>query len=213
MAKWILPLLILVSQWSFAEEVELVNEVPTKTVVAAPAPTVPAADAVTTEPLPKATIALKETEIPVRLENEKKSAATDSPWMRMLMGLAVVGILACGSWVFVKRAKSADRRSSLAPEIKVLAQHHLGPKRTLAIIRVAGESILLGVTDSNINLIKSLSLLDEEIPETVPQNFDAVFSIKNELDSKTSKEDQEDFSISGIKDVVTNRLKNMRNFQ
>ncbi len=199
MTRWILPILLLASQASFAVEEIIATDVPVE---------VPVAEA-------KATTALKETEIPVHLEAVKKGPGGDSPWLRMLGGLLVVGVLAAGSMYYVRKTKSANRTSSLAPEIKVLAQHYLGPKKSLAIIRVAGESILLGVTENNISMIKSLSLLDEDIPEVVPGNFDSVFNKKIEAEApaiNASKEDDE-FSISGIKDVVTTRLKNMRNFQ
>ena len=46
----------------------------------------------------------------------------------------------------------------------------------MAIIRVAGESILIGVTDSHISMIKSLSLIDDEVPSEVPQKFAEVMS-------------------------------------
>lgn len=146
-------------------------------------------------------VQISESEIPVHLDNAKKTSATDSPWMRMFMGLSVAAILSAGAWVLVRRAKSKAGSKEAAPQIKVLTQHYLGPKRSLAIIRVAGESILIGVTDQNISLIKELSLLDEEIPVNVPTNFNQ------------SLEDAEDFSMTGIKDFVSTRLKNMRTIQ
>lgn len=207
MSRLILPVLFFLSSISFAEEFSVVGNSVTP-------PSIEAELAATSA----STKALKETDIPVHLEAAKKGANGDSPWMRMLAGLAVVGILAAGSFVFVKKAKNANRTSSLAPEIKVLAQHFLGPKKSLAIIRIAGESILLGVTDNNINLIKSLSLLDEDIPEVVPSNFKSVFGAAADeapagATASGTKEEAEEFSISGIKDVVTSRLKNMRTFQ
>ncbi len=207
MSRWILPILFFLSQAVLATEVDV-------------APVASAAEAATVES--HASQALKETEIPVHLEAAKKGAGNESPWMRMLGGLAVVGILSLGSYLFIKKTKGINRTSSQAPEIKVLAQHYLGPKKSLAIIRVAGESILLGVTENNINMIKSLSLLDEDIPETVPSNFESVFSstatddepaVLQKNKTKTKLDEDEEFSISGIKDVVTSRLKNMRTFQ
>jgi flagellar protein FliO/FliZ len=144
---------------------------------------------------------LKETDIPVNLSSQKKSAANDSPWMRMLMGLSIVGVLAAGLWLVKKKASFKQSKKEPAPEIKVLTQHFIGPKKSLAIIRVAGESILIGVTDQNISLIKELSLLDEDIPAAVP------------LDFAKTMEETDDFSMSGIKDFVSNKLKNMRTIQ
>lgn len=169
----------------------------------------------------------KETEIPVHLESNKKSLDETSPWLRMIGSLFIIGILAGAAWFYTKKMKYGNKKSSLAPEIKILSQHYLGPKKSLVIVRVAGESILLGVTDHNVNMIKNLSLLDEDVPEVVPQNFGNVFNskmnetiqetsqekVKENRNSKNNENDNEEFSISGIKDVVTNRLKNMRSFQ
>ena len=197
------------------------GEIPDSNASAPETGTVAATASPTSMAEPIVLVAKSEADIPVHLEPSKKSTSGDSPWLRMLASLAVVGVLAAGTWIFLKRAKGIDRKSSLAPEIKVLAQHYLGPKRSLLIIRVAGESILLGATDQNINLIKSLSLLDEDIPEKVPSNFATVFSQQNDQEpiapaaTNGDKVDRDfdEFSISGIKDVVTSRLKNMRNLQ
>lgn len=142
----------------------------------------------------------KENEIPVVLEQNKKSSSSDSPLLRMIFGLAIVGTLSAGALLYIKRNKKIKLAKDAAPEIKVLTQFYMGPKKNLAIVRVAGETILLGITDTNINLIKSLSLLDEDIPSEVPQSFHSVL-------------EEDDFSITGIKDFVSTRLKTMRNLQ
>ena len=144
---------------------------------------------------------LAESEIPVHLETVKKSTNTDSPWARMFMGIAIAGILSAGAFVLIRRAKNKNGVKNTATQIKVLTQHYLGPKKSLAIIRVAGESILIGVTDQNISLIKELSLIDDEIPTQVPKDFNQ------------SLEDAEDFSMTGIKDFVSTKLKSMRTIQ
>ena len=104
-------------------------------------------------------------------------------------------------------------------QIKVLSQHYLGPKRSLAIIHVAGESMLVGITDSNISMIKSLSLIDDEVPTTVPKTFaDALAAPGNNagamakvnLGSMSESELEEEFSFSGFKDTVSKKIKSMR---
>ncbi len=164
----------------------------------------------------------EEAKIPVRLESAKKDTGEDNSWLRMVGSLIIVGFLGVGTFVFIKRIKRTGRSSSLVPEIKILAQHYLGPKKSLVIVRLAGDTMLLGVTEKNINLIKSLSLLDEDLPDEVPKNFNKLIPSQNESleefpekDPKNSLEQDEeslseDVSISGIKDVVTSRLKNMR---
>ncbi|MFN7727580.1 MAG: FliO/MopB family protein [Bdellovibrio sp.] len=157
----------------------------------------------------------KESDIPVRLESKKGEAGEGSPLTKMLMGLAVVGGLAMAGWLALKKYKFANKTVNPHTQMKILAQHHLGPKKSLAIVRVAGESVLIGITDHNISLIKALSLLDEDVPEETPQNFGQVMA-KNTR-TQTAKFDSEaeadEFSISGIKDVVSSRLKNMRSIE
>jgi flagellar protein FliO/FliZ len=213
--------LILVSQMTFAAETVVFSPSTSPAATVAAEKVEPKADVKTTDAL-VAAAPVNEADIPVHLEPTKKSATADSPWLRMFGGLFIVGILSAGALFYIKKMKKVKSALGPAPEIKILTQHHLGPKKSLAIIRVAGESILVGITDQNINLLKSLSLLDEDIPEQVPSSFQSVF---NEGEEKTpatnsrssgksvSSENEDEFSISGIKDVVTARLKNMRNFQ
>jgi len=146
---------------------------------------------------------LKESEIPVQLEQAKKSSSSDSPFFKVIAGILGVAILGFGGVIFIKRYMRNSGEMKTAPQIKVLTQHYLGPKKHLAIIRVAGESILIGITDHNISMLKSLSLLDDEVPVDAPNHF------KTELAKQEATAD-EDFSISGIKDFVSNRLKGMR---
>lgn len=199
----------------------------------------------------------KESEIPLNLEQTKKSGADSNGPFRILFSLSILGLLATGAFYFIKKYAKPQSQMSAATQIKVLTQHHLGPKRSLAIIRVAGESILIGVTDQNISMIKSLSLIDEEVPEEVPAQFglsfgkvfnrenrdfvpsapDIVFetgsaeqvaektpaakisfanrgsknSAKNNSNENANAQNEEEFSFGGIRDVVSKKLKGMRN--
>ncbi len=150
----------------------------------------------------------KESEIPVLAAKaeavEKKSSSTS----RVLLSLGLVLGLLFGFSVFLKKflRKTPLKKNS---QIKVLTQHYLGPKKSLAIIRVAGESMLIGVTDNNINLIKTLALLDEEIPQDTPRDFSK--SLDQSMGLNAAADDEaEEFSISKIKDFVSGRLKNMK---
>lgn len=186
------------------------------------APLVPSTSQLTGE---NSIVSKAEKDIAVQLEPVKKEQAAEGS-MKLIMGLGVLGILAAGGIFLVNKYRRANLNPSVAPEIKILRQHHLGPKKSLAIIRVAGESILIGVTDHNINMIKSLSLLDDDVPEETPVGFGNVMqrfappanegaSSGNSGNATRSAqtEEGEDFSISGIKDFVSSRLKNMRNLE
>jgi flagellar biogenesis protein FliO len=41
--------------------------------------------------------------------------------------------------------------------IEVVSTHHLGPKKSIAVVRVAGRMLVLGITDDSINLITQMS--------------------------------------------------------
>lgn len=158
--------------------------------------------------------ALPENEIPLNFEKEKKSANAENPLFKLLLSVSVIGVIATGAVIFIRKY-SLPKQAKFQTPIKVLQQHYLGPKKSLAIVRVAGESILIGITDHNISHIKTLSLLDEELPEVAPTQFEGV--LKGMDADKTIQEDelsdQEDFAISKVRDVVSKRLKNMRSLE
>ena len=153
---------------------------------------------------------LKESDIQVQLEAPKKPVENESPFLKVLFALAVLGILGYGSVVLARKYRYSNGKSP-AMQINVLTQHYLGPKKSLAIVRVAGESILIGVTDHNISMIKSLSLLDEDVPEEIPKEFAPLLATKSKAQMiKEDGDSKDDFSMAGIKDFVSTRLKNMR---
>lgn len=181
----------------------------------------------------------KESEIPLNLDGGKKAASDGTGWFRILLTLSMLGVVGTGAFIFIKK-QSVPKERKHQTQIKVLQQHYLGPKKSLAIVRVAGESILIGVTDHNISMIKSLALLDDEIPEEAPKSFGKVmgnfgaesadfadersseepaarvsFKTRSGNTQSASKEmdADEEFAISGIKDIVSKRLKGMRSFQ
>jgi flagellar protein FliO/FliZ len=166
--------------------------------------------------------ALNETEIPLNLEKAKKASSEDSGVFRILFTLSILGLVGGGAYFFLMKYSIPQAKQNQT-QIKVLQQHYLGPKKSLAIVRVAGESILIGVTDHNISMIKSLSLLDDEVPEEAPQAFTKVLggltsSAPDEAAEPAKKaakdfDTDEEFAISGIKDIVSKRLKGMRSIQ
>jgi flagellar protein FliO/FliZ len=162
---------------------------------------------------------LKETEIPVQLEPTKKAAGSESSVFRFILSFSIIGALGCAAYFLLRKYKFSNSTKSQATQIKVLSQHYLGPKKSLAIVRVAGESVLIGITDHNISMIKSLSLLDEDIPEETPREFHSIFSRNTQAEAQApvvaqdNGDSKDDFSISGIKDFVSVKLKNMRSLE
>lgn len=167
----------------------------------------------------------KESEIPLNLDSPKKASEEGSPIFRLILIVSMMGVLGTGAYIYTRKYSKTNFAAGKNNEIKVLTQHYLGPKKSLAIIRVAGESILIGVTDQNINMIKSLALLDDEVPEEIhSNNFADMFAnapatkytpaAKTAPDARVgAEEEEEEFSIRGVKDVVSKKLKGMRSFQ
>lgn len=160
---------------------------------------------------------LSESEIPV-LAGVKKESKASSSLSRMLISLGVVLLVGLGAFLGLKRFQHKGLLKSNHTSIKMLTQHYIGPKKSLAIIQVAGESILVGVTDHSITHIKTLALLDEEVPELAKQPFaDSLESNAQESNTVAAQDkvasapaDADEFSIKGIKDLVSTRLNGMR---
>lgn len=158
-----------------------------------------------------------ENEIPVLANAGKKEAASSST-SKVLLTVGVLLLTILAGFVGLKKWSGKVGKNLKQTQIKVLTQHYLGPKKSLAIVRVAGESILIGVTDQNITMIKSLALLDEEIPEEVPHSFNSVMARGPSTFSGASARqedtgDVEEFSFGAVKDVIRSKLKGNRSFE
>lgn len=174
--------------------------------------------------VPGDTAKLPEDKIPVLASVKETQKAEGSQWARVMITLGVlVAVLGAVSFA-LKRWMRKSNSPGQGTKIRVLTQHHLGPKKSLAIIQVAGESILIGITDHNISMLKSLALLEEEIPQSVPRDFNRAMSeYPDEIDDQdfdeetsrsTNQDVREDFALrdlAEIRDVVSTRLKRMRN--
>jgi flagellar protein FliO/FliZ len=155
----------------------------------------------------------KESEIPVlSAAKDTKKIQSKSPYTKLALSIFMIVAFSAGLIYFSKWYSKNNKKSAETNKIRILTQHHLGPRKNLMIVRVAGETLLLGVTDHNINLIKSLSLMDEEIPAAVPSDFTQSLSA---ADSKSSSQKAEvevdEFVIGNIKDKISTKLKGMRN--
>ena len=144
-------------------------------------------------------------------------APEKSLWSKMVMSLAIALSIFGGIVYAYRKWPGSKKIAQRAKMIEVLNQHHLGPKRSLAVIRVAGEAVLIGITDHNINILKTLSLLDDEMPaETREAHFalknDEAYKFEKTLGAKTSQPQprEDEFSMQGLKSLIGDRLKNMK---
>ncbi len=150
---------------------------------------------------------IAEDQIPLKITESEKTFNASSSTQRVIFSLGIVVILAGVGYFTVKRYSHRSIPGKSNMQIKILSQHYLGPKKSLAIIRVAGESILVGITDHNISMIKSLALLDEELPQVLPKDFSETMTEQND------KTDVDEFTFEGIRSTVAGKIKSMRNIQ
>jgi flagellar biogenesis protein FliO len=144
-----------------------------------------------------------EADIPVAITESQIKKSESASWARMIWGgVAFVLFVLAGSFA-IKKFRFGNFSKKAAIPIRMVHQFHLAPKRTLAVIEVAGEYLLLGVTDHSINLVKTLSLLDEDIAKgDSPAVFEKVFDEK--LPSG------EDFEMRSPRDFLSPRQQSKR---
>lgn len=154
-----------------------------------------------------------EADIPVQLNSVKVANSGSSDlqtraWLGFLLVLGAAGV----AFLVLRRYQQSGFKGSQF-QMKILSQFPLGPKKSLAVVRVAGESILIGVTDHHISLIKSLSLLDEDIPEEAPAAFGATLKRQEKKAGDPLDESVDQFALSSIQDVVSRRIKGLRSIE
>lgn len=119
-----------------------------------------------------------ESEIPVFAATTQEKKTAGAGIERLVITLFVVCVVLGAALFGIKRWSINRKGQAGSPtKIQILTQYHLGPKKSLAIVQVAGEAILIGITDQNISMLKTLALIDDEVPGLVPKNF------SDELDS------------------------------
>lgn len=147
--------------------------------------------------------AQSEDQIPLGIEKSKAhSSKAMSPFQKMMF--AMVGLLAIvGSFfLMIRRFSPKLGHASVAKNIEVITQKSIGPKKNLMLIRVAGETILLGVTDHSITPIKTLALLEDELPDYVAPQFSQ--QLKTTITASKINDEVESvdgFSVSPLDDV------------
>jgi len=102
------------------------------------------------------------TPVLTKIEKNTQDSTSDSTLFRMIAGLAVVACMGAGALFYIRRKATIGSLKKDGTEIRLVSQHHLGPRKSIAVVKVAGESVLIGVTDQQITLLKTLTLLDDE---------------------------------------------------
>lgn len=118
-----------------------------------------------------------ENEIPLRMTAAEKNITEQGAGQKAILSIGVLlALVGVGYYLFKRKVYANKSINSQQMQIKVLTQHYLGPKKSLVIIRVAGETMVIGVTEQNISMLKTLSLLDDELPTTTPDDFQKVMA-------------------------------------
>lgn len=210
MIKLFFAIALLITQLAFAEKVE----------VAAPALAVEVKTAETGASETAATVPEKsiydEAAIPLKLAADKaQMGEKQNSSAKMTLGFILVAVLLTGGIFYVRRFAANKQSNATLMQIKVVAQHYLGPKKSVAVIRVAGESLLIGITDNQINLIKSLAVLDEDMTQTAaPSGFPKLNTIEADDEAEQmNTAAEEEFSFADLKSTVADKLKSVRGFQ
>lgn len=159
---------------------------------------------------------LSEKDIPVLTSKPKAAKASSSTVARVLASIGVLLLLTISVTYGIRKYTKRTDAKTAATKIRILTQHHLGPKKSIAIIQVAGESLLVGITDHSITMLKTLSLLDEEVPESTPRDFNSAlgdYEFENEEQEIRAQRGQDDFAMRGLSDIrdsVSRRLKGLK---
>ena len=119
----------------------------------------------------KITAETKESEIPVQLTAIAKPKEPTNIMWRLAASFGFLSIVAGVLYYATRRWTKPKEAQAKGARIEMLHQYHMGPRRSVALIRVAGETILIGVTDQAVNMLKPVTLIDDEIEGLMKKDF------------------------------------------
>jgi flagellar biogenesis protein FliO len=144
--------------------------------------------AATTGESATAITAVSESQIPLFPKGKTVEKAGLNPYWRVAASMVFIFIFGAGAIVVAKRRGYKRNVTGSTARIEVLHQHHFGPKRGLALVRVAGEVMLISMTDQNINMMKSVALIDDELPGLRANDFNNFL--------------EDEFTVSSVQDAL-----------
>jgi flagellar biogenesis protein FliO len=136
------------------------------------------------EPIKPAPVAMKAQPVqgpPTEALATGKPLISPIKMMAKLFGvLALFGLFALAMKKFLEKGANLKKGGALsrliqrgmsrygktARMIEVVSTHHLGPKKSIAVVRIGGRNLVLGISQENINLITQLdAAMDEDLGE------------------------------------------------
>ncbi len=134
--------------------------------------------------------------------------------IKVVTALTIVLSLILLTYYFVKKYLLKDGSLlGMDKQVKVISTSYIAPKKSISLVEVAGEILVLGVTVSNINLLTKIE--NKEAAERIKgkkesrlanwkKNKQIISSFSRQLDDYTSKTDEKGKKSSSVK--VINRL-------
>lgn len=134
---------------------------------------------------------IPESQIPVLTETSKTAKAEGSLIWRLVASIGLIGVVAVSLVFGIKKMGHKKNIGGAKSRIETLHQVHFGPRKSLALVRIAGEVLLLGMTDQSITMLKSVVLIDEELENTMNTDFNKFLN--------------DDFAMEDIRSAISNR--------
>lgn len=76
--------------------------------------------------------------------------------IKMVLSLGLVLVILWAAHRWMRRAMPIARNQMNGRLIKVLGTHHLGMKKSVALVKVPGSVLVIGVGTEQVNLLKSI---------------------------------------------------------
>ncbi len=90
----------------------------------------------------------------------------------------ILGLILLGFYLLKRYGHKAGLGMGSGNRLKIMEALSLGPKKSVIVVRFLNKDLVLGVTDSNINL-----LTENQVDEQGDQDFSEILSQKTDMDS------------------------------
>lgn len=142
------------------------------------------ASAAEENPVDRTPPAYDEGKMPVLMKSNSETKASNDVYTRLVLSLGFLLIVAGALYYATRRWRRMPDKGGQSARVEMVHQFHVGPRRSIALIRVAGETMLVGITDHNISMLKSISLIDDELEGVIKKH-----DFNNFLEDEFSIED------------------------
>jgi flagellar protein FliO/FliZ len=95
--------------------------------------------------------------------------------IKLILPLLFITLLLAGLLLFAKRFSLPKGKSNIL-NIKVLSSQMIMPKKFISIVKVQDKLLVLGISETGINLLKEFSAGDANFPEDINLTAQPKFS-------------------------------------